>query len=493
MNAGSGRKLYADSLSLLTDLYQLTMAYGYWKSDMAHREAIFCHSFRSLPFKGGYAVACGMGSLAEYLQSFSFDPSDLAYLETLEGSDGARLFDSGFLDFLASSHLQCQVDAVPEGTVVFPHEPIIRVQGPIWQAQILETAILNIVNFQTLIASKAARICDAANGDPVLEFGLRRAHGIDGGLAASRAAYVGGCAGTSNVLAGKLFGIPVRGTHAHSWVMSFDSELSAFEAYADALPNNCVFLVDTYNTIEGVHNAVRVGHTLRERGAQMLGIRLDSGDLAYLSIEARRILDTAGFADTIIFASNDLDEQIIESLKKQGATIAAWGVGTKLVTGHPDGALGGVYKVTAIEHDGIWHHRIKLSEQVAKISTPGKLQVRRYRVNDGYVADCVVDLLNPPEDAQCTMVDPIDHTRRRQFSTADPYDELLRPLFVKDDVAESVGNIEKARTRVREDLDALHPSIKRITYPHEYPVGLERELHNRKTRLILDARGAGDE
>jgi nicotinate phosphoribosyltransferase len=484
----SYRGLYADSLSLLTDLYQLTMAYGYWKAGIAERQAVFCHSFRRQPFAGGYSIACGLGTVAEYLERFRFEVSDLDYLSTLEGSNGGTLFEQEFLTFLADARVQCRVDAVPEGTVVFPHEPLLRVQGPVWQAQILETAILNIVNFQTLAATKAARVCEAANGEPVLEFGLRRAHGVDGALAASRASYVGGAFGTSNVLAGKLFGIPVRGTHAHSWVMTFDSELEAFEVYADAMPNNCVFLVDTYNTMGGVKNAILVGESLRERGYPLLGIRLDSGDLAYLSIEARRMLDEAGFSETVIFASNDLDEEIIESLKKQGATIAAWGVGTKLVTGHPDGSLGGVYKITALDNDGTWQYRIKLSEQVVKISTPGILQLRRYKDRGGYIADCVYDELTPPTGA-CTIVDPVDHTRRRRMAATLEYEDLLQPLFDEHGIAAGVTDLERARARARSDLGALHPSIKRITYPHLYPVGLESKLHNIKTDLILRARG----
>ena len=272
---------------------------------------------------------------------------------------------------------------MPEGTVVFPHQPMLRVIGPLLQCQLLETPLLDMLNFQTLIATKAARVCAAADGDPVLEFGLRRAQGIDGALAASRAAYIGGCSGTSNVLAGKLFGIPVRGTHAHSWVMAFPNELEAFEAYADVMPNNCVFLVDTYNTLEGVRTAAKVGADLARRGVTMIGIRLDSGDLAYLSIEARKILDAAGLESAAIVASNDLDEHIISSLKDQGAAINVWGVGTKLATGYDQPALNGVYKLTAIRKPGEdWQPKVKISEQTAKVSTPascrsGATEMRR--------------------------------------------------------------------------------------------------------------------
>ena len=281
--------------TLLTDLYQLTMAFAYWKTGTEERDAVFHLSFRNNPFRGGFSVACGLDDAVEYLDNLAFEEDDLAYLATLNGSDGAPLFEKAFLDHLRSFSWACDVDAVAEGTVVFPHEPLIRVQGPLLQGQLVETALLNILNYQTLIATKAARMCLAAEGQPVLEFGLRRAQGADGALTASRAAYIGGCAATSNVLAGKLFGIPVRGTHAHSWVMAFPSEKEAFAAYASAAPNNCLFLVDTYNTLHGIENAIAEARRLRAEGHQFLGIRLDSSDLAYLSIEARRMLDAAGF------------------------------------------------------------------------------------------------------------------------------------------------------------------------------------------------------
>ncbi|MDH3583356.1 MAG: nicotinate phosphoribosyltransferase, partial [Phycisphaerae bacterium] len=287
--------LYGHSLALLTDLYQITMAFGYWKLGRADERAVFNLFFRKHPFGGGVTVAAGLAQVVEYLDGFGFEDTDVAYLATLTGNDGKPLFERAFLDYLSDLRLTCDVDAVPEGTVVFPHEPLVRVTGPILQCQILETALLNMINFQTLVATKSARICTATEGEPVLEFGLRRAQGIDGALTASRAAYIGGCVATSNVLAGKLYGIPVKGTHAHSWVMSFEEEAHAFEAYAEAMPNNCVFLVDTYDTLEGVRRAIEVGRALRERGHEMVGVRLDSGDLAHLSIEARKLLDAADF------------------------------------------------------------------------------------------------------------------------------------------------------------------------------------------------------
>ena len=321
--------LYGGSLALLTDLYQLTMACGYWKAGTADREAVFHLTFRRAPFGGGYAIAAGIAPALDYLRTLRFTPDDVAYLASLRDDRGEPMFPAGFLDYLARLQFTCTVDAAPEGSLVFAYEPIVRVTGPIAQAQIVETALLTMINFETLIATKASRVVQAARGAPVVEFGLRRAQGIDGGISASRAAYIGGCAATSNVLAGKRFGIPVRGTHAHSWVMFYDDELAAFRAYADALPGNCTLLVDTYDSLEGVRHAITVGHELRARGHDLAGVRLDSGDLAYLSIEARRMLDAAGFPSTKIVASNDLDERVITSLLEQGARIDTFGVGTR--------------------------------------------------------------------------------------------------------------------------------------------------------------------
>ena len=388
----AGLGLYGGSLALLTDLYQLTMACGYWKAGHSDREAVFHLTYRRPPFGGGYAIAAGIAPALEYLQRLRFTPDDLAYLATLEDNEGKPLFPRGFLDHLGGLKLACSVDGVPEGSLVFPHEPILRITGPIVQAQIVETALLDIINFQTLIATKSSRIAQAARGAPVLEFGLRRAQGIDGAVSASRAAFIGGSAATSNVLAGKLFGIPVRGTHAHSWIMFHGDELEAFRAYADALPGNCTFLVDTYDTLDGVANAITIGRELRAKGHALAGIRLDSGDLAHLSIEARRMLNDGGFPDAKIVASNDLDEHVITSLHEQGAKIDIFGVGTRLVTAYDQPALGGVYKLGAYrEADGTWRDAIKLSEQPIKISNPGVLQVRRLRRGNEIVGDVIYD------------------------------------------------------------------------------------------------------
>lgn len=476
------------SLALLTDLYQLTMCYGYWRSGHLDTEAVFHLSFRSHPFKGGFTVACGLESAITWIERFSFTDSDLQYLSTLTGNDGSPLFDDAFLTWLSRLRLSCDIDAVPEGTVVFPHEPMVRVRGPLIECQLLETPLLNQINFPTLVATKAARMLLAAKGEPILEFGLRRAQGLDGGLTASRAAYVGGCAATSNLLAGKIFGIPVKGTHAHSWVMSFDDELSSFRAYAEALPNNCVFLVDTYDTIQGVRNAIEVGRWLRERGSDLIGIRLDSGDLAYLSIEARKMLDEAGFHNTAILASNDLDENIIASLKMQGAKIAVWGVGTKLATAYDQPALGGVYKMSACRSQGQpWRCKLKLSEQTAKISIPGILQTRRY-IKDGEFQADVIYHTEFGVDQPATMIDPLDPTRQKTFPDDLETEDLLVPIYREGRLVYAQPTLEQIRERVRRQLNGLHFGIKRFVNPHLYPVGLEERLHHLRTELIIEAR-----
>jgi nicotinate phosphoribosyltransferase len=476
------------SLGLLTDLYQLTMAQGYWKSGTAAKEAVFHLFFREAPFRSGFTVACGLADAIKYLESLRFDNDDIDYLAGLEGNDRQPLFSPDFLDHLRQVHFSGHVDAIPEGTVVFPHEPLLRVQGPILEAQLAETALLNILNFQSLVATKAARICMAARGEPVVEFGLRRAQGIDGGVTASRAAYIGGCMGTSNVLAGKLHAIPVKGTHAHSWVMSFDSEQEAFEAYAEAMPNNCILLVDTYDSLAGVRRAAEVGKRLRERGHKLAGIRLDSGDLASLSLKARRVLDRAGFKDAVIVGSNDLDERLIDSLKQQGARINVWGVGTRLVTAYDQPALGGVYKLSAIRNpDGSWNHKVKVSDQASKITLPGILQVRRFQTQDQFIGDAIYDT-SQPSPARFTIVDPLDPTRRKRFPRDSTSEDLLVPVFRHGTVVYRSPPLQDIRERLRRQLDMFSTGIKRLTNPRRYPTGLEVGLHEMRRRLIRKAR-----
>lgn len=488
------KDLYQSSLTLLTDYYQLTMAYAYWKSGKGEEEAVFNLFFRKHPFQGGFTLAAGLEYVIDFCENFKFTHKDIAFLQGMKNQDGEPTFEKGFLKYLTDLNFTCDIDAVEEGTVVFPNEPLVRVKGPLIQCQLLETALLNILNFQSLIATKAARINLAAKGEPVLEFGLRRAQGIDGALAASRAAYIGGCASTSNVMAGKLFGIPVSGTHAHSWIMAFPSELEAFEAYADAFPDQTLFLVDTYDTLNGVKNAIKVGQMLREKGKEMLGIRLDSGDLAYFSNEARKMLDEAGFKNAKIVASNDLDEQIITSLKNQEASINVWGVGTKLVTAYDQPALGAVYKLSAIQIEkGKWEPKIKLSQQSLKINIPGFHNFKRFYSRGKAVADMIYLEGQEFSGQSLVIIDPIDQTRRKRIMpTFYQEEELLVKIFKKGKRQYKVPTLEKVRERVVNQLESLDKTHKRLVNPHLYPVGLEENLHHLRMELILSAKENND-
>lgn len=473
---------------LFTDLYQITMAYGYWKTGKQDDQAVFNLYFRKNPFQGGFTIACGLESVIEYLEHFRFKEDELIYLASLNGADGQPLFQADFLAYLGGLQFSCDVEAIPEGTLVFPDEPLIRVTGPIIQCQLLETALLNMVNFQTLIATKAARMRLVAPEDSLLEFGLRRAQGPEGGIMASRAAFVGGFDATSNVYAGKKYGIPVKGTHAHSWVMSFDSEKESFYSYARHQPNNVILLVDTYDTLNGVKNAIEVGKELKANGQKLLGIRLDSGDLAYLSIKSRELLDEGGFEETAIVASNDLDEYIMKSLKDQGARIDTWGVGTKLVTAYDQPALGGVYKLAAImDSEGNWVYKLKLSEQSIKTSTPGILQVRRFTKNGLFVGDMIY---NEEFDLGETvrMVNPYDFTKQRSFGADYVAEDLLVPVYRQGVLKYSLPSLDQIKARVGEQLRSLDQGTLRFTNPHTYKVGLEKSLFDLKTRLILEGR-----
>ena len=477
-------KRQGDSLFLLTDLYQLTMACGYWKCGKAEQEAAFHLTFRRNPFGGEFTVACGLAPALEFLRDFRLSESDREYLETLTGADGQPLFDTSFLDNLAELELNCDIDAVPEGTVVFPQEPLIRVKGPLLQAQLLETVLLNFINFQSLIATKAARICMAADRNRVLEFGLRRAQGINGGLSASRAAYVGGCHATSNVLAGKLYGIPVAGTHAHSWVMSFDSERESFQAYAQAMPNNSIFLVDTYDTAAGIANAIRAGRWLREQGHEMTGVRLDSGNLLSLSVEARRLLDEAGFPEAKIVASGDLDEHSIAELYDRGAPIAILGVGTKLATGYDDPALGGVYKLSALsDEEGSWQPKLKTSNDPAKSSNLGFLQTRRFAQDGNFLCDVIYDELQPPA-TDWTMLDSSSPGGARPVDAKATSKDLLVPVLRSGKPVYQPPSIKESRQRTYDQLAQLPEGTRRLKNPSAYRVGLEQGLYERKARLI---------
>ncbi len=474
----------ATDYPLLTDLYQLTMAQGYWRSGKIDEEACFHAFFRDNPFKGGYAIACGMANIASLVEGFHFSEKDIAYLASIPAPGGGALFDSEFLSYLHELRLTLDIDAVLEGTVVFPNDPLVRVTGPILQCQLIETALLNCINFETLIATKAARICLEAK-TPVAEFGLRRAQGENGGVAASRAAVVGGCASTSNVLAGQLFGIPVSGTHAHSWVMAFDSELEAFRAYADIFPTNCVLLVDTYDIQQGIQNAIIVGHEMEARGERLTAIRIDSGDLAWEAKRARAMLDAAGLPQVGIVLSNDLDEYTIKSIRDAGAPVNSWGVGTKLATAYDQPALGCVYKLAAKKlPEQEWCDCVKVSGNASKLTVPGILDVRRYFHASGLLAGDMVFDTKCGVDREI-IVDPADSMRQKNLSGKE-WITLLQPLAQKGQVVLASDHCDAlvAQVRCAEQLSLLDESQKRILNPHSYPVGLEYGLFQRRKELV---------
>ena len=471
--------------ALLTDLYQLTMAQGYWKTGLSEDQACFHMYFRDNPFSGGYSIACGMAQLAELVDGFRFSGEDCEYLAGLKAPGGGALFEPEFLEWLGDLRLSVDIDAVHEGTVVFPNEPLVRVTGPIMQCQLLETALLNCVNFETLIATKAARVCLAA------ESGLRRAQGYAGGVWASRAAVVGGCASTSNVLAGKLFGLPVSGTHAHSWVMAFESELEAFRAYARAFPNNCILLIDTYDVRQGLENAITVGLEMKQRGERLIGVRIDSGDLSWLAKMCRERLDEAGLSDCGVVLSNDLDEYTISSIRNEGAQVMSWGVGTKLATAYDQPTLGGVYKLSATRagKDAPWVDRIKIAENSSKLTFPGVLGIRRYYHEDGFIAGDMVYDVNAPINGEERIVDPMDQLRQKVLS-GKRFEELLHPLARngKSVLEPCYRDALAAAERVRQGLENVHETQKRMLNPHSYPVGLECGLAHRRLDLVASRR-----
>jgi nicotinate phosphoribosyltransferase len=473
------------NLTMMTDLYQLTMMYGYYKVGKHRQNVVFDLFFRKPSTNSAYAIAAGLEQVVNYIQNLNFTEEDIDYLRSL------KLFDEEFLKILQELEFTGDIDAMPEGTVVFPYEPLLRVKAPIIEAQLVETALLNIINHQTLIATKASRVVHAAKGGSVLEFGLRRAQGPDAGIYGARAAIIGGCSATSNVMTGEMFGIPVRGTHAHSWVMSFPDELSAFRAYADAFPDNCLLLVDTYDTLNsGIPNAIQVFKELREKGYRPAGIRLDSGDLAYLSKKARKMLDEAGFPDAKIVASGDLDEEIIWDLKAQGAAIDIWGVGTALINSKGCPALGGVYKLAAEEVDGKMVPKIKISENPAKITNPGyKKVVRIYNGGGKAIADLIMlEEETIDESKPLTIFDPVDTWKRmtiRRYSLK----ELLVPIFRNGELVYDLPELLDIQAYAKADLDTLWDEYKRLKNPHVYKVDLSAKLYDLKQQLLKEHSG----
>lgn len=473
------------NLTLLTDLYELTMMQGYFKTQ--NREVVVFDAFyRTNPCDGGYAICAGLEQVIDYIEHLHFDEDDISYLRSL------KIFDEDFLEYLSNFHFSGDIYAIPEGTVIFPREPLMKVVAPIMEAQLVETAILNILNHQSLIATKAARVCYAAKGDSVMEFGLRRAQGPDSGTYGARAAVIGGCCGTSNVLCGQLFDVPVKGTHAHSWIMSFPDEYTAFKNYATLYPSACILLVDTYDTLRsGIPNAVRVFREMRKAGIPLTfyGIRMDSGDLAYLSKKARKMLDDAGFPDAVISASNDLDEYLIETLKNQGAAITSWGVGTNLITSKDCPAFGGVYKLAAIQNEtGEFTPKIKLSENTEKVTNPGNKTVYRIYEEDSHKikADliCLVDetfdttkdlrLFDPHEPWKKTLLKGGSYSMR----------ELLVKVFDKGKCIYHSPKVMDIQKYCNEEKETLWNETKRFVNPHKVYVDLSDKLYEMKRQIL---------
>ncbi len=475
------------NLSLLTDFYELTMMQGYCQNRY-NPDTVFEMFFRRAPFGGGFTVFAGLQPLLEAVAGLAFTSQDRAYLQA------QGLFRPEFLEHLASLRFTGDIYAMPEGSVVFPGEPLLRVHAPLVQAQLLESLVLNILNFQTLVATKAARIWLASNEGTVLEFGLRRAQGIDGALAASRAAFIGGASATSNTLAGKLFGIPVRGTMAHSWVMAFPSELEAFRKYAEVYPDHCTLLIDTYDTLKsGLENAVLVGRSLKAAGHSQFGVRLDSGDLEYLSKQVRQRLNAEGLQEATIAASNELDEEIIQQLLALGAPIDTWGVGTHLVTAKGDPALTGVYKLAARQVDGRYQPAIKVSNNPEKISDPGIKQVHRFYNGSG---SPIADLLSiEGERVEAGRDYRFYHPRYpykyMDVSGAKRVEPMLAPVMKGGKIVVDFPDLQTLQARARANLRSLDATYRRILNPHVYKVSLSEALKDLKYRLI--AQYAGEE
>lgn len=476
------------NLTLMTDLYELTMMQGYFKSN-TNQTVIFDVFYRSNPSGSAYAIMAGLEQVIDYIKELSFSIEDIEYLKN------TGIFEDDFLEFLKKFRFSGAIYAIPEGSVIFPKEPLMKIIAPVMEAQLIETTILNIINHQSLIATKASRVVYAAQGDGIMEFGLRRAQGPDAGIYGARAAMIGGCIGTSNVLAGKLFDVPVKGTHAHSWIMSFPDEYTAFKTYASLYPDACILLVDTYDTLKsGVPNAIRVFQELKEQGVELsfYGIRLDSGDLAYLSKKARKMLDEAGFSDAIISASSDLDEYLIDSLKTQGAAITSWGVGTNLITCKDNPSFGGVYKIAAVESQGTFIPKIKLSENSEKITNPGNKTI--YRIYDKESRKIKADLIALEseiisEEEDLLLFDPVE-TWKKTLLKAGSFSlrKMLVPIFLEGNCVYTSPKVMDIRDYCSQELDTLWEESRRLINPHEVYVDLSDKLYQMKAELLENMR-----
>ena len=475
------------NLTLLTDLYELTMMQGYFREKDANETVIFDAFYRTNPDGNAFSICAGLEQVIDYVKNLHFDDADIEYLR------GLGIFDEDFLEYLHNFKFSGDIYAIPEGTVVFPREPLVKVIAPIMEAQLVETAILNIINHQSLIATKTSRIVFAARGDGIMEFGLRRAQGADAGTYGARAAMIAGCIGTSNVLAGKLFDVPVKGTHAHSWIMSFPDELTAFRAYAKLYPSACILLADTYDTLgSGVPNAIRVFQEMRDAGIPLTfyGIRLDSGDLAYISKKARKMLDDAGFPDAVISASNDLDEYLIDSLKIQGAAITSWGVGTNLITSEDCPSFGGVYKLAAIKdrYTGKFIPKIKLSENTEKVTNPGNKTIQRiYDKETGKIIADLICLVDEEFDEKNSLLlfDPIETWKKTHLAPGTyTMRELLVPIFKNGECVYESPKVMDIREYCKKEQEALWDESRRLVNPHEIHVDLSNELWHMKAQLL---------
>lgn len=486
MNYCCEREDLVDISALTTDFYELTMMQGYYLSK-ENPQVVFDMFYRSNPFDGGYAIFAGLGDLLPQLESLNFSKTDISYLKSL------NMFDAGFLDYLSTYKFHGDIYAMKEGTVVFPGEPLVRIHTSLMDAQLIEGLLLNTINFQTLIATKAMRVCSATRGGVVMEFGLRRAQGIDGALSASRAAFVGGAALTSNTIAGKVFGIPVGGTMAHSWIMAYDSELEAFREFARIYPNNCVLLIDTYDTLgSGIENAITVGLEQKAKGLR-IGVRIDSGDLSYLAREVRQRLDDAGLNDATICVSNDLTEQIISTLVSDNVPINSWGVGTNLVTGGTQSALGGVYKLCAkMRHDGTFEPTMKISNSYTKTTNPGIKQVYRFYDADTLaIADLITlddEQIEPGQDIM--FYHPFSDSDFFMLK-ADKYtscEKLLVKVMDNGNLVNPKRPLKEVQNFAKESFGKFHKSYKRFINPHIYKVSLSKKLKDLKHDLVLKSR-----